>query len=332
LNDDQVSRKVADLAGDQSELQWVIEGVLPAASLIMLAGEPKKARKTLTAMRLGLDVAQGLPFLGTMKTHSRRVVYTFLEDGMKRGARRFRHLGVDPILHENVAMAATFGAASYWSIHERISTTEDPIVWVIDPLAELMVHNKVSDENNANEVTNFLRPLRELCQSKGHTIILVHHFRKAGDRARGSSALEAAVDGWWSLKPGRAVAGGHHPVNANVTLRDGDDCRFGIRFEVDKATGLIGMTHRAAKDDSDDDEVEEAKARKPSKKRQSTMEVAGKIRALLIQQPEQVWTQGRLADEIGCSVPTVGNAIAELRSTGNIEEPEGAWGYRYKIR
>lgn len=318
---DQVSRRVADLVGDDTSLKWVVDGILPEGSLIMLAGSPKKSRKTLTAMHMGLCVAQGLPFLGKIATSCRRVVYTFLEDGPKRGARRFKQLGVDPVLHQNVAMAATFGPGNYWTMHERISATKEPILWVIDPLAELMTHCKVTDENNATEVTNFLRPLRELCQEKGHTIVLIHHFRKAGDRARGSSSLEAAVDGWWEFKPGRATPGQHHPVIARVTLRDGDDGTFGVKLIVDKATDQLSLTHKVTKGDEDEEDEVEPGYKKKTGGRTSTIEAAGRVTALLVQEPDKHWTLTSISDELGISPKTVKKAI-DLRNTQSIENGE----------
>src|SRR4051812_47942951 len=68
---------------------WVVEGMVNSSGLYIIAGEPKRSKKTLTCIWLSLCVAQGKPFLGR-RTSRRPVVYTFLEDGQRRIARRLR--------------------------------------------------------------------------------------------------------------------------------------------------------------------------------------------------------------------------------------------------
>jgi hypothetical protein len=184
-------------------------------------------------------------------------------------------------------------------------------------------------------MTAFLRPFRELCQERGHTIILVHHFRKAGDRARGSSSLEAAVDGWWSFKPGRAVPGGHHPVNAKVTLRDGDDQRFGVKFDVDPTTGIFSMTHRVVRDDDDEGEADAPaspgqgyKKRAPGKRTNLLKAMQG-VRDLLIARPEHAWSKSALADELGISRTAGIEAVNAWIAEGMVAEPEKGYTHRW---
>ena len=221
-------------------LDWVVQDLLLAGGLYIMAGPPKVAQKTIKAMALGMSVSQGIPFLGKV-TSRRPVVYTFLEDGEKRVARRLRALGAGEIKAAGMKLDfwATFYADGYHKAFvefQRIASavaggtySETPALWIIDSFVRWETLVGVKDENNPLLIEPFLEQLRQLIASTGITIVLIHHFRKTGDRMRGSSALEGATDGWWDVTP---VEGQRGVTKIAYTLRDGESGVVGAHLTV----------------------------------------------------------------------------------------------------
>lgn len=310
--------------------EWVIEGILPARSLIIFAGLPKEAKKSLTALHLTLQVAQGEPYLGR-QTNMRPVMYSFLEDGFNRVGDRLRRFGMtDEEAAKRLRWRGTTSEEGFWEACNRLRVCADPVLWVVDPLVELETLHNIEDENSAVAISRMLKQYRQLAQEKGHTIIFIHHKRKEGDLMRGSGALNGATDGWWDFTPGRGGT-----VTVKSKLRDAHEQRFGLEIREDNRGQFVvtakqaeepppkERSHRPNGDDSND-HVKVTKS-------------ARMIRDLLRARPTEFWTVASIAEEIGKHRNTVTNALQALEDMGQVEPPagragEGGHGYRFRTQ
>lgn len=216
-------------------VEWIIPDLLPRGALILVGGEPKVAKKTLLLLHLAKCVsdttAQEL-FLGDLDVRVRgQSVVINLEDGRDRLLRRLKHFGLksgDPRpLH------AMWRAEGLPVIHEWLRRSTRPAkVIVVDPLVELGVELSAFDENVARDMARLLKTYRDIAQHTGAAVLIVHHFRKQGDRMRGSSALEGACDGWWNIRPD-----GKH-LRLQIEMRDGPECEisYDVRYEDEHVT------------------------------------------------------------------------------------------------
>lgn len=218
--------QVARLAAEAKPIAWVLEDLLAAGCVYLLTGSAKIARKSWLALTLGAAVSRGAPWLG-IQTYARPVLYLALEDGRDRLARRLAAIGCVAPDWSDVPFSVAFGLPGLDRAEKQIQANlQQPILIVIDPLAEFAAARNL-DEISMGDMTNALRPYREIAQRTQATVLITHHFRKLGDTMRGSSALQAACDGWCLVKPSDHD---HEHLGLDWCLRDSPDVRFGARF------------------------------------------------------------------------------------------------------
>jgi len=180
------------------EVEWIVEGIIPSGALLILAGPGKRAGKSQLAIGLCKAVAAETPFLGR-KVNGGAAFYCNLEDGKPRTARRLKQHG---ITDQDINLP-------FWVLHEMdqlhaalaVMNNGSPKLVIIDPLSELELDSGINDENDSGQITGLFKPLRALVQETNSTLIIVHHFSKSKAMMRGSSALEAASDGWLEYSP-----------------------------------------------------------------------------------------------------------------------------------
>jgi hypothetical protein len=179
------------LAETEEECAWVVDGLLPAGGLSLIAGKPK-AGKSTAARCLALAVARGEPWLG-LATLPGTVFYLGFEE--KRGEVRahFRRMGArsdDPV-------RVLIGKAPNDALRRLRAAVEQlvPALIVVDTVARLV---RVRDWNDYAVVTTALEPLLALARETGAAVLLVHHAgkgeRSGADAILGSTAILAAVD------------------------------------------------------------------------------------------------------------------------------------------
>lgn len=251
-------KQIGEAIYEVREPEWVVDGLFAKGSLIMLAGKPKKGRKSLISIYMAVALARGLPLFGLPVKQGLKVMMLNLEDGYQRVLRRFRDYGVQPGDLMPLRILAVDG--EYLRALELIKR-DPPDVLFIDPLMELELMAGVKNENDSNQVAALLKPIRDLARMLAILIFLLHHFGVDGKRARGSSALEGSTDGW---------------INSNFiekkgvqrlgwTLRDADDGYVdlkidyqpgNVRIDIDSAPvfGTTGEITGRNKDSDDDDE------------------------------------------------------------------------------
>jgi AAA domain len=180
----------AFLLEPDQQVEWVVDGLLPAGGLSLLAAKPKAGKSTL-ARAAAVAVSQGAVFLGR-STVAGPVAYITSEGQRDDHRRHFRRLGVDRRVF----------------IHVGPPEWTDPVAWirrsvdlmgcrlvVLDPLARF---TQIDDLNDYAKVTRATGPLIALAQETECHFLWVHHAGKgervAIDASLGSTALAGFVD------------------------------------------------------------------------------------------------------------------------------------------
>lgn len=290
------------LLAEAADVEWLVPGLLPAGSVIIAAAAPKTG-KSLAAMNLGLAIARGAEFLGRPTTR-RKVVYVALEDGRARVARRFKQLGLSEF--DDLEFYALFDAAQTKGLLAAIEKSPEPLFVVIDPLIVLESQLDVKDENVALDIEKLFARLRSAAQKSRSTILLIHHFRKAGDTMRGSVALEGSSDGWWLLH--RKKRSG--VVRVSVTLRDAEDTE--TAFEMVHEQDQLTFERHQLPAEEDDDSAGTAERER--------------IVALLQARSPATLSQQALADALDMSKSAVQMHVAALEKAGRVSRPGGKKG------
>lgn len=231
---------------------WLIKGLLTRSGLGMLYGE-SAAGKTFLAIHLALCVAWGLPFFGR-RVKQGAVVYMAAEGGASvLGRMKAAEAALRPAINTtNLARRAKgLPALERQPLHvvteapnlsrggepeKFVQTVKDlglivgakghRLALVVGDTWHAMMAG--AEENSSADTGEALKPLRELSESEGFTVLLLHHPGKDLERgSRGSNALPAAMDAIIALsvpghegpkpKPSEAIR------RATVTkLRDGE--------------------------------------------------------------------------------------------------------------
>jgi AAA domain-containing protein len=188
----------ADLMhADLPEQKWLVPGLVPDASLVMLGGK-KKRGKSWICIQLAQAVAGGVAFLGRSTVRG-DVLYFCLEDGERRLRSRLEaqqsRLDI-PGLHY-VFELAPLNCDGFAHLRAFIARLR-PKLLILDTLAAAKT-GKV-DENAAGDMADLMNELRTLAQQAQIAIVVVAHHKKGangddpGDDLRGSSAVGAASD------------------------------------------------------------------------------------------------------------------------------------------
>ena len=194
--------RVADLLKEPEPLRWLIWDYLLPGSLCLLFGEPA-AGKSLLALAWAACVATGLDWCGHRVSQG-PIVY-IAGEGHFGIRRRLKAWGLPTGQGEKLDCAPLFVSDTGASLIENESLLEvaeavdevvakdgSPALIVIDTL-----HRNFGpgDENSARDVGKFVQVADLLRAAYGATVLIVHHSgHGSNDRARGSSALRAAVD------------------------------------------------------------------------------------------------------------------------------------------
>src|SRR5579862_6340000 len=131
----------------ETELKWVVEGLLPETYLAIIAAA-SNAGKSCLVTALAVAVARGEPFLG-MKTCGKAVLWVALEESRQERNLALQAYGPLPenflITHEKLLIDCTAGIdpLTYW-----IKKTKAKLI-VIDPLYAACMAESLSDGRTA---------------------------------------------------------------------------------------------------------------------------------------------------------------------------------------
>jgi hypothetical protein len=209
---------LADAYQPRSSLIYVVRGLFPLPSLSIVYGAPGTIKSLLLA-DMAISVAAGLPWLpplpqasGAAKiTQQVGVLWCDFDNGPRTTHERFEALGRARDLPATIPLSYV-SMPSPWldaghadamrALAQRIHALNAKLM-IIDNLTTI---KGVADENSA-QMANVMANFRRLTEDTGAAVILLHHQRKdshqrsgsdtagrAGDRLRGHSSIEAAVD------------------------------------------------------------------------------------------------------------------------------------------
>jgi len=180
------------------EPEWLVEGVLPAASLTTLYGAPGSA-KSFLALDAALCIATGTKFHGA-PVRSGRVVYS-LGEGIRGLKWRIEawclaHPTADKelirsnfvVIPRAVHLLEDYDVSMLFNTIERESSVD---LLIIDTVARALVGG---DENSAGDMGRAVAVCDKVRDMTGSSTLLVHHTDAAGTKARGSTALPGASD------------------------------------------------------------------------------------------------------------------------------------------
>lgn len=191
------------------EIEWVIEGIIPAGSNGIISGEPK-ASKTWIADELSLSVASATPFLGKESFRVPRPLKTALiarEDypgltawrlGALYRSRKWPNpeFFVENLLVNTRAQSDSLNVDNSEEIEEIISTLKrHKIQFAIFDVLNIL-HS--SDENDNTEMRQVMNKFSYIQTKTGAQIALVHHLGKQDGkwtrRLRGASSIHGWVE------------------------------------------------------------------------------------------------------------------------------------------
>jgi hypothetical protein len=176
---------------------WLIDGLIQANGTTLLYGPPKVG-KTFLALDWSLSICTKREW-SDRKTSGGNVIYVIAEGAFGIGERINAWLterGGDEAQVEEAFFAVdkavnlmnekTVGEIVDWGKKHQ------PKLIVFDTLARCA---GIEDENDAGQMNKVMRAIDQIREETGGSILIIHHQGKNRTRgARGSSALEAAVD------------------------------------------------------------------------------------------------------------------------------------------
>lgn len=237
---------VACASPDAGKVDFLAEDLLVRGETHVLAAEWKTA-KTLIVYRASVDLAEGLPVFGQFRVDGpKRVMIFQLEMPRTEDERRFRRLaigcGIDPvILADRVKeeRLLVFNRPPLWladkrgrAILHQLVERYDPDVVVIDSLLAAASGTDLNDNPAVRELfTHALGPLT----SRGVTVILLHHRRKAAPGRKSD-------DPRGSILGAQAIGAAAGRVLSLERIEGGEDGRFLLRLALVGAWAPGGNT------------------------------------------------------------------------------------------
>ena len=268
--------------------KWVVEGRIASGATTIIAGQAKKARKTLLLLHLVEQTAQGATWLGH-QCNKRPVIFVGFEGGASFLAQRVIDVGHKGILlpdDERIPASFMMGLAGYRWVLERLrraaSTGEPwPVMVCIDTLSQVLAACDM-DENDNMGVTRFLQEHDDLAYRAGAALVFAHHFSKSHYQMRGASSMSALCN-WCEIN---MLAGAMGLLKLDWNLRHAIGATDGVK--VNKPNGTFTFEPVDAKDLPRDDKRSTA----ASEKKQETIEV---ITSYLKERPGQDLSYGEIA-------------------------------------
>ena len=192
---------VSDLITDIKPIQWLVRDYFERDAISLIYGPPA-CGKSFFAIDIVCSIAMGVEWMGH-KTHAGPVFY-IAGEGHNGLARRFKAWEV--ARGHKIEQGRIFKSAGALSIldEEEVQlmveaieayieqTGSVPAIVVVDTLAR---NFGAGDENSTEDMSRFIDHIDRYIRKRWQcNVLIVHHSGHNAERARGSSALKAAVD------------------------------------------------------------------------------------------------------------------------------------------
>lgn len=224
------------------EPEWIVEGIIPAATIVMRAGDPGVG-KTKFSLSEGMHIALGRAFIGH-PTHQCRVLY-FDEENSRPDLTAYMQqvwigMGMpDPALVRQWFRLEHFslGSADWHERMQRIATQWGPGMLYVDTATSALAINEENDNSEAHRAAQALRHVIRDTATHPAVNILKHAKFQQGDHhgsvsrtIRGAKAWIGAVDQtqYYIKRRGRPRLDGLH----ESTLVKDKSRAFGLRGNI----------------------------------------------------------------------------------------------------
>jgi len=243
---------LADAYAPRPPLVYLVEGIVPRPSLIVVYGAPGVLKSFLVA-DMAMCVAGGLPWLPSLPSGDANpkavvqapVLWCDFDNGRRRTDERVEALGKAYELPAStpfyyVSMPSPWldvtDAASLGLLGSLVRAKQIGLC-VIDNLGTV----SAGADENSSEMIGVMSHLRQLAEANGLAVTLIHHQRKStqfhartGESLRGHSSIEAALD--LALLCEREE-GAPQVVLRSTKTRDVDVLPFGAVFTYEHKEG-----------------------------------------------------------------------------------------------
>lgn len=234
------------------DVQYLVDGILPEGTSILAA--PSKLGKSWLVLALGLAVAAGKTFMGRTTTQA-GVLYLALEDSERRLQSRMRKIlksGLAPSNFYFMTAAPTLAGGLLDVIDAQIAQHPDVKLVIIDTLQMVRDAPRGKESPYATDYRE-MRELKNYMDSKGLSVLLVHHTRKMGDSdvynmLSGTTGIMGAADTIWVVTKERRTA---ETATLCVTGRDVYQSESIVRFNEDDCMWeYVGSADQVAAEDA----------------------------------------------------------------------------------
>jgi hypothetical protein len=277
---------------------WFVEGLI-TSGLTVLTGA-SKIGKSWTALQLVTALDNGGSFLGVLKCQKCDVLYCALEDTPKRIQKRIQKQGFTDYNGSRLETKRRTIA----DLRSYLKENPQFRVVIIDTLQKMM---GISDLNDYAQTVTGISALKDIADTLGIAVVIIHHNRKGGDTdsdhmdsALGSTGIVATADAILTMRRKR----GDSNATLSATGRDFSDTSYTLAWDKDICTWAI--TGQGSL--------------------QPTMTEAQQQIIDLLESEDRNWTTGELVEKTGKTPSALGNLLSRMKSDGLIDNPfRGQW-------
>jgi len=213
-----------DLRAMDIKTEWLIDGLIPRYSVVLLYGRGGIGKTTLMMMCADA-IDRAMPIFG-MATAKAQVIVIDFENSLAVLSERAKRTAVDGVLFWSSGDSPPSLDKADWTAYQELLLQYPGAMFVFDTLRS----SHSGDENSSEVMTIIMRRMRQL-RDAGATVILLHHTPKGNDRQfKGSGAIFDLCDQTLALyqtaKPG----------SDQEAADDDDDTEKVYRFGTGKKT------------------------------------------------------------------------------------------------